>query len=215
MIRVEDLRFRYPGAAASALDGVSFNVAQGEVYGLLGPSGAGKSTTQRILMGLLRGYTGEVELFGRDRVELGGEQDVARSPFAFCAIQGDIGLAQQFGTGAIGLGANGDADAGGYEHLVAGERERPAERMQNALGDAERGGLGVGGLDEHGELIPAEAGDHLAFGGSDEALAEDGKELVADAVAERVVQVLESVDIEEEHGDTVVALRPGEGTRKT
>jgi fluoroquinolone transport system ATP-binding protein len=71
MIRVEDLRFRYPGAAASALDGVSFNVAQGEVYGLLGPSGAGKSTTQRILMGLLRGYTGEVELFGRPLSSLG------------------------------------------------------------------------------------------------------------------------------------------------
>jgi fluoroquinolone transport system ATP-binding protein len=73
MIRVEGLRFSYRGAAPAALDGVSFTVAQGEVYGLLGPSGAGKSTTQRILMGLLRGYAGEVELFGQPIASLGRE----------------------------------------------------------------------------------------------------------------------------------------------
>ncbi len=65
MIGVSDLRFTYPGAARPALDGISFEVAAGEVYGLLGPSGAGKSTTQRILMGLLRGYSGKVSAFGR------------------------------------------------------------------------------------------------------------------------------------------------------
>jgi len=37
-----------------AVDGVSFQVAQGEVFGLLGPNGAGKTTTIRILLGLLR-----------------------------------------------------------------------------------------------------------------------------------------------------------------
>ena len=52
MISVDDLSFRYPGAPAPTLDGLSFCVGDGEVYGLLGPSGAGKSTTQRILMGL-------------------------------------------------------------------------------------------------------------------------------------------------------------------
>ncbi|MEO6395464.1 MAG: ABC transporter ATP-binding protein [Devosia sp.] len=64
MIDVEDLSFSYPKAKAPALNGVSFRVAEGEVYGLLGPSGAGKSTTQRILMGLLKGYAGKVQLFG-------------------------------------------------------------------------------------------------------------------------------------------------------
>lgn len=71
MITVEDLRFAYPGSASATLDGVTFTVASGQVYGLLGPSGAGKSTTQRILMGLLRGYTGRVELFGRPVASLG------------------------------------------------------------------------------------------------------------------------------------------------
>jgi len=64
MIVVEDLTFRYPHAGADTLRGLSFAVAPGEVYGLLGPSGAGKSTTQRILMGLLRGHGGRAELFG-------------------------------------------------------------------------------------------------------------------------------------------------------
>src|SRR5690606_22314221 len=49
----------------------SFEIGQGEVYGLLGPSGAGKSTTQRILMGLLRGYRGDVRIFGQPLAALG------------------------------------------------------------------------------------------------------------------------------------------------
>jgi fluoroquinolone transport system ATP-binding protein len=73
MIHVDGLRFTYPGAANPALDGVSFDIAAGEVYGLLGPSGAGKSTTQRILMGLLRGYTGAATVFGQPIATLGRE----------------------------------------------------------------------------------------------------------------------------------------------
>jgi fluoroquinolone transport system ATP-binding protein len=73
VIHVSDLRYAYPGAANPALAGVSFDVAQGEVYGLLGPSGAGKSTTQRILMGLLRGYAGSASVFGKPIAALGRE----------------------------------------------------------------------------------------------------------------------------------------------
>ena len=73
MITVEALRYTYPGAATATLDGIGFDVAAGEVYGLLGPSGAGKSTTQRILMGLLHGYAGRVDLFGKPVAALGRE----------------------------------------------------------------------------------------------------------------------------------------------
>lgn len=65
MIDVDDLRFTYPGAKQPVLEGISFSVAKGEVFGLLGPSGAGKSTTQAILMGLLKGYAGTVNVFGQ------------------------------------------------------------------------------------------------------------------------------------------------------
>ena len=48
----------------SALEGVSLEVAQGEVFGLLGPNGAGKTTLIRIGLDILRADEGEVSLFG-------------------------------------------------------------------------------------------------------------------------------------------------------
>ncbi len=65
VIEVEDLRMRYRGATACAVDGISFTVAEGEVFGFLGPNGAGKSTTQRILTGLPRGHEGRADVLGR------------------------------------------------------------------------------------------------------------------------------------------------------
>lgn len=64
MIKVDDLTFTYKGAPEPVLKGLKFAIAEGEVYGLLGPSGSGKSTTQKILMGLLRGFAGQAKLFG-------------------------------------------------------------------------------------------------------------------------------------------------------
>lgn len=63
---VEDLVFRYPSSREDTLRGISFNIKEGEIFGLLGPSGAGKSTTQKILAKLLEGYSGQIEYFGRD-----------------------------------------------------------------------------------------------------------------------------------------------------
>ncbi len=66
MIFVRDMTFTYPAGEAPAVRGLSFSVGRGEIFGFLGPSGAGKSTTQKILIGLLRGYEGNVEVMGRD-----------------------------------------------------------------------------------------------------------------------------------------------------
>jgi fluoroquinolone transport system ATP-binding protein len=71
MIAVDQLSFTYPRADAPTLGGISFAVGVGEVFGLLGPSGAGKSTTQRILMGLLRGFTGSASILGQPVQTLG------------------------------------------------------------------------------------------------------------------------------------------------
>lgn len=52
--------------AVTALDAFDLSVAAGEVHGFLGPNGAGKSTAIRVLLGLLKKTSGEVELFGKD-----------------------------------------------------------------------------------------------------------------------------------------------------
>lgn len=65
MIAVDEVSFTYPGVTAPTLQKLTFSIRAGEVYGLLGPSGAGKSTTQRILMGLLRDFTGQAQIFGQ------------------------------------------------------------------------------------------------------------------------------------------------------
>ena len=71
MISVEQLRFTYPGASAPALEGISFEIAEGEIFGFLGPSGSGKSTTQNVLVGLLQGWEGSVRVDGRALAEWG------------------------------------------------------------------------------------------------------------------------------------------------
>lgn len=65
MIDVKNLTFTYAKTHAPALHDLSFAVERGEIFGFLGPSGAGKSTTQKILIGLLQGYQGQVSVFGR------------------------------------------------------------------------------------------------------------------------------------------------------
>ena len=50
----------------AALDGISFNVEKGSIYGFLGPNGAGKSTTISIMLQFLHQDQGEVFLFGEN-----------------------------------------------------------------------------------------------------------------------------------------------------
>ncbi|MBY6061274.1 ABC transporter ATP-binding protein [Microbacterium esteraromaticum] len=52
--------------AVRALDGLTLDVAPGEVHGFLGPNGAGKSTTIRVLLGILRHDSGTVRVLGGD-----------------------------------------------------------------------------------------------------------------------------------------------------
>ncbi len=64
MIAVRDLRVRF-GDGAPAVDGVSFQVAPGEMFGLVGESGCGKSTVLRALCGLNRTWEGQVVIDGQ------------------------------------------------------------------------------------------------------------------------------------------------------
>src|SRR5437016_8270804 len=64
IIQVENLTKRYGGKRG--IDQVSFDVAEGEVFGFLGPNGAGKTTTIRLIMALLRADSGSARIAGLD-----------------------------------------------------------------------------------------------------------------------------------------------------
>jgi sodium transport system ATP-binding protein len=70
MIRVEGLRKSFPtrGGVVQAVDGVSFDAADGQITGLLGPNGAGKTTTLRMLYTLMQPDAGRVLVDGIDAV---------------------------------------------------------------------------------------------------------------------------------------------------
>jgi len=64
LLAIQDLSKRF--GTIKAVDGVTFQVARGEVLGFLGPNGAGKSTTMRMVAGFLTPTTGKIEVCGFD-----------------------------------------------------------------------------------------------------------------------------------------------------
>lgn len=118
-IRVRDLAFTYPGREHPAIQQMTFEVARGEVFGFLGPSGAGKTTTQRVLIGLLDGWTGDVEVLGRDRRSWG------------TALYDRIGVAFELPVGYPRL--TGREDLTHFANLHAGAR-RDVEELLDSVG---------------------------------------------------------------------------------
>src|SRR5215471_3071700 len=116
-IVVDALQKTY-GKDVRALDGMSFAVPEGQVFGLLGPNGAGKSTTVRILVTLTRPDAGAATVVGHD---------VAREP---AAVRRAIGYVPQ----ASGV----DREATGRENLLLqahlqGMRSADAEQRADEL----------------------------------------------------------------------------------
>ena len=79
MIEVENLVRRF--GSTVAVDGISFRVDDGEIYGLLGPNGSGKSTTMKILAGILPPTSGRVVV---------GRVDVSQNPLRVKEITGYV-----------------------------------------------------------------------------------------------------------------------------
>jgi ABC-2 type transport system ATP-binding protein len=111
IIEVQDLVKVYGrgDSATRAVDGITFDVARGSLFGLLGPNGAGKTTTIRVLATLLEATSGQVRVDGLD---------VAKEPHE---VRKRLGLALQ--TAAL------DAFSTGRETLVLAGR---MHRLPNA-----------------------------------------------------------------------------------
>lgn len=89
MIRIEDLRYKYPGSQQYALNGIDLKVETGQFVGLVGANGAGKSTLCYALSGFVphfyKGYlSGRLEVIGHD---------VTTTPLA--AMTAEVGLVFQ------------------------------------------------------------------------------------------------------------------------
>lgn len=63
-----------------AVDGISFSVGRGEIFGLLGPNGAGKTTTLRMVSSLIKPESGNIYIEGKDAVK---DSNFARSKIGF------------------------------------------------------------------------------------------------------------------------------------
>ena len=74
MLQVENLNVYY--GAIHALQGITFNVDEGEIVTLIGANGAGKSTTLRTISGLLRSRTGSISFKGQDISTVAAEKIV-------------------------------------------------------------------------------------------------------------------------------------------
>jgi fluoroquinolone transport system ATP-binding protein len=66
MIEANNLAYVYPSAKNPVLKGLRFHIKKGEIFGFLGPSGAGKSTTQQILIGKIKKYSGSAQVLGQE-----------------------------------------------------------------------------------------------------------------------------------------------------
>jgi ABC-2 type transport system ATP-binding protein len=96
----------------TAVDGVAFHIARGQIFGFLGPNGAGKTTTIRVLLGLLRPTSGEARVLGFD---------VARQPEE---VRKRIGYMSQRFSLYNDLTVSENLDFYGRTYGVRGERLR-------------------------------------------------------------------------------------------
>ncbi|MQA91074.1 MAG: ATP-binding cassette domain-containing protein [Gemmatimonas sp.] len=121
----EGLRFRYAGAAAAAIDGVSAEIPAYRCTALLGPNGSGKSTLLRLLVGIARPEGGSARLGGRDLANW-SRRELARV----------VGVVPQSEEVAFPLSVREMVSMGRYPHLGAlkpagwADREAVEEAMQ-------------------------------------------------------------------------------------
>ena len=115
-VRTQDLTKHF--GRTVALEGLTLEVAAGEIFGFLGPNGAGKSTTIRLLLGLIRPTRGTAWLAGIRA------DDVERAHLAVGFVPGDVSLWPQL-TGRETLELLGTMSGG----VDAGYRDELLERF--------------------------------------------------------------------------------------
>ena len=141
-------------------------------------------------------------------VHRGLEQLPARLARALRRVEREVGVLEQLLAVAPGVDGGRDADARVGQHLLAGDDERLAERLDDALGDAHRGRRLIDADEQDGELVTAQPrGDIAGAEALADAVGDGAQQLVTRGMAEAVVDGLEVIDVDEEHADVLPRLR--------
>lgn len=139
LLRVVDVRKRYGDTAA--LDGVSFEVQAGELFGLLGPNGAGKTTLLSIISCLLGASSGDAFILGRRATTR--DRQLRRSIGIVpqeLAIYGELGARENLAFFGSLYGLSGTRLAERVDHVLAavGLADRADERVERFSGGMQR-----------------------------------------------------------------------------
>jgi len=126
-VSVDSLVKRYPKSPVNAVDGLSFAVDAGEVFGLLGPNGAGKTTTVGILTTRVRPTGGTAEVGG---VDVAADPVRARSQFAVVPQRNNLDRSLSIRNNLIFHAA--------YHGVAGHERESRADELLQQFGLADR-----------------------------------------------------------------------------
>jgi ABC-2 type transport system ATP-binding protein len=129
VVEVRDLVKRYPKSPVNAVDGVSFAVRPGEVFGLLGPNGAGKTTTIGVLTTRVRPTSGSASVGG---VDVMAEPVQARSRLAVVPQRSNLDRSLSIRDNLIFHAA--------YHGVPALDRARRADQLLDQFGLGERAG---------------------------------------------------------------------------
>jgi ABC-2 type transport system ATP-binding protein len=127
-VRVTDLVKRYPGRPTNAVDGISFTVARGEVFGLLGPNGAGKTTTIGVLTTRVLPTSGTAAVAG---VDVAADPVTARSRLSVVPQRSNLDRSLNARQNLIFHAA--------YHGIGRAERNRRADALLEQLGLGDRG----------------------------------------------------------------------------
>jgi ABC-2 type transport system ATP-binding protein len=128
-VEVEGLVKRYPKSPVNAVDGVTFSVERGEVFGLLGPNGAGKTTTIGILTTRVRRTDGVARVGG---IDVTRDPVRARTQLAVVPQRTNLDRSLSIRQNLIFHAA--------YHRVPAAERNRRADELLELFGLRDRGG---------------------------------------------------------------------------
>jgi ABC-2 type transport system ATP-binding protein len=128
-VQVSELVKRYPGRPTNAVDGISFTVARGEVFGLLGPNGAGKTTTIGVLTTRALPTSGSASVAG---VDVAADPVRARSRLSVVPQRSNLDRALTARQNLVFHAA--------YHGVGRAERNRRADALLAQLGLGDRGG---------------------------------------------------------------------------